>query len=151
VESVAKRKKHETRSDKVRTSQFVQKVQGIIDEDPSKSIRAIGKDFQVSECTVRRIDTTTPKQVKISSDMLWFFSDKKNFDQDQKTNRRNDRRFCADSSDVLRVMHTKFPATVMVLEVVSNKGHVMPPHFFLQGLRVNAAAYIDALETVVKP
>jgi len=34
VESVAKRKKHETRSDKIRTSQFVQKVQGIIDEDP---------------------------------------------------------------------------------------------------------------------
>jgi len=38
VESVAKRKKHKARSDIVRTSQF---VQGIIDEDPSKSIRAI--------------------------------------------------------------------------------------------------------------
>jgi len=48
-------------------------------------------------------------------------------------------------------MHTKFPATVMVLGVVSNEGHVMPPHFFSQGLRVNAAAYIEALETVVKP
>jgi len=33
----------------------VQKVQGIIDEDPSKSIRAISKDLQVSECTIRRI------------------------------------------------------------------------------------------------
>ncbi|EFN86287.1 hypothetical protein EAI_08893, partial [Harpegnathos saltator] len=49
------------------------------------------------------------------------------------------------------VMHTKFPATVMVLGVVSNEGHVMPPHFFRQGLRVNAAAYIEVLETVVKP
>jgi len=38
VESVAKRKKHKARSDIVRTSQFVQQVQGIIDEDPSKSI-----------------------------------------------------------------------------------------------------------------
>ncbi|EFN60862.1 hypothetical protein EAG_00186, partial [Camponotus floridanus] len=49
------RKKHEPRSDKVRTPQFVQQVQGIIDEDPSKSIRAISKDLQVSECTIRRI------------------------------------------------------------------------------------------------
>jgi len=55
VESVAKRKKHETHSDKVRTSQFVQKIQSIIDEGLSKSIRAILKDLQVSECTIRRI------------------------------------------------------------------------------------------------
>jgi len=55
VESVAKRKKHEGRSDTVRTSQFVQQVQGIIDKDPSKSIRAISRDLQVSECTIRRI------------------------------------------------------------------------------------------------
>ncbi|XP_014473452.1 PREDICTED: uncharacterized protein LOC106743775 [Dinoponera quadriceps] len=55
VESIAKSKKHEARSDKVRTSQFVQKVQGIIDEGPSKSIRAISKDLHVSVCTIRRI------------------------------------------------------------------------------------------------
>ena len=48
-------------------------------------------------------------------------------------------------------MHTKFPATVMVLGVVSNEGHVMPLHFFPQGLKVNLAAYIDVLSTVVKP
>ena len=48
-------------------------------------------------------------------------------------------------------MHTKFPATVMVLGVVNNEGHVMPPHFFPQGLRVNSAAYIGVLGTVVKP
>lgn len=47
-------------------------------------------------------------------------------------------------------MHMKVPATVMVLGVVSNEGHVMPPHFFHQGLRVNAAAYTEVLETVVK-
>ena len=84
-------------------------------------------------------------------DMLWFFSYKKNFHQDQKVNRRNDRWLCADPSKVPRVMHTKFPVTVMALGVVSNEGHVMPPHFFLQGLRVNSAAYIDVLGTVVKP
>ena len=32
----------------------------------------------------------------------------------------------------------------------SNEGHVMPPDFFLQGLRVNAAAYIKVLEAIVK-
>ena len=49
------------------------------------------------------------------------------------------------------LMHTKFPATVMVLGVVKNEGHVMPPHFFPQRLRVNAAAYIEVLEAVVEP
>jgi len=82
--------------------------------------------------------------------MLWFYSDEKNFDQDQKVNRRNDR-LCADPSEVPHVMHTKLPATVMVLEVVSNERHVMPSHFFPQGLRVNATAYIAVLEAVVKP
>ena len=50
-----KRKKHKARSDRVRTSHFVQQVQGIIDEDPSKSIKAISRDLQVSECTIYRI------------------------------------------------------------------------------------------------
>lgn len=41
-------------------------------------------------------------------------------------------------------MRTKFPSSVIVFGVVSNDGHVMPPHFFTQGLRVNASACIDA-------
>jgi len=107
VESVAKHKKHETRSDKVRTSQFVQKVQDIIDEDPSKSIRTISKDLQVSECTIRIIhediryksyamrkgqfmsaQTREQRFIRVQrllnklkhpeiSDMLWFFFTKK--------------------------------------------------------------------------
>ncbi|XP_052832121.1 uncharacterized protein LOC128247010 [Octopus bimaculoides] len=44
-------------------------------------------------------------------DVISFFSDEKNFDQDQKVNRRNDRWLCADPSEVPRVMRTKFPAT----------------------------------------
>jgi len=31
----------------------------------------------------------------------------------------------------------------MVLGVVSNEGHVIPPHFFSQRLRANSAAYIE--------
>ena len=58
---------------------------------------------------------------------------------------------CQYPEDVPHVMHTQFPATVMVLSVVSNKGHVMPPHFFEKGLRVNAEEYMKVLRDVVKP
>ena len=50
---VGKRRKHKLRSDIVRTPQFVQQVQDNIVEDPSKSIRAISRDLQVYECTIR--------------------------------------------------------------------------------------------------
>ena len=55
MESVAKRRNHKPRLDTVKTLQFVQQVQDIIDEDSSKSIRAISRDLQVSECTISHI------------------------------------------------------------------------------------------------
>jgi len=67
------------------------------------------------------------------------------------SNRRNDRWLCFYPSEVPTVMHTKFPATLMVFGVVSNEGHVMPPPFFPQNLKINATAYINVLKTVVKP
>ena len=48
-------------------------------------------------------------------------------------------------------MHTKFPATFIVLGEVRNEGHVIPPNFFCQGFQVNAATYIEVLEAVVNP
>ena len=50
-----------------------------------------------------------------------------------------------------RVMKTKFPATVMVFGVVSSKGHIMPPHIFEVGLKVNTKVYLDVLKSVVMP
>lgn len=44
----------------------------------------------------------------------------KNFDQHQKVNQRNDRWLCSDLKDIPVVMHTKFPATMMLLGVLSN-------------------------------
>jgi hypothetical protein len=82
---------------------------------------------------------------------LIFFSDEKNFTQDQKINRRNNRWLCSDPSEVPIIMSTKFPANVMVLGIVSNEGDVMPPHFFPKGLKVNTDEYIKVLEEVVKP
>jgi hypothetical protein len=86
-------------------------------------------------------------KVPAANGQLIFFSDKKNFSQDQKVNRKNNRWLCSDVSEVPIVMATKFPATVMVLAVVSNEGDVMPPHFFGKGLKIN----IKVLRDVVKP
>ena len=50
-----------------------------------------------------------------------------------------------------RVMKTKFPATVMVFDVVSSEGQIMPPHIFEVGLKVNTKVYLDVLKSVVIP
>ena len=54
-----------------------------------------------------------------------------------------------NNRDVSRVMKTKFPATVMVFGVVSSEDHIMPPHIFEVGLKVNAKVYLDLLKSVV--
>ena len=53
--------------------------------------------------------------------------------------------------DVPRVMKTMFPATVMVFGVVSSDGHIMQPHIFEVGLKVNTKVYLDVLKSVVNP
>ena len=56
-----------------------------------------------------------------------------------------------NNRDVPRVMKTKFPAAVMVFGVVSSEGHIMPPHIFEVGLKVNTKVYLDMLKSVVIP
>ena len=56
-----------------------------------------------------------------------------------------------NNRDVPRVMKTKFPATVMVFGVVSSEGHIMPPHIFEDGLKVNTKVYLDVLKSVLIP
>ena len=53
-----------------------------------------------------------------------------------------------NNRDVPRVMK-KFPATVMVFGVVSSEGHIMPPHIFEVGLKVNTKVYLDVLKSEV--
>ena len=53
-----------------------------------------------------------------------------------------------NNGDVPRVMKTKFPAMVMVFVVVSSEGHIMPPHIFEVGLKVNTKVYLDVLKSV---
>ena len=56
-----------------------------------------------------------------------------------------------NNRDVPRVVKTKFPATVMVFGVVSSEGHIMSPHIFKVGLKVNTKVYLDVLKSVVIP
>ena len=39
----------------------------------------------------------------------------------------------------------------MVFGVVSSEGHIMPPHIFEVGLKVNTKVYLDVLKSVVLP
>ena len=56
-----------------------------------------------------------------------------------------------NNRDVPRVIKTKFPATVTVFGVISSQGHIIPPHIFEVGLKVNTKVYLDALKSVVIP
>ena len=56
-----------------------------------------------------------------------------------------------NNRDVPRVMKTKFPATVMVFGVVSSEAHIMLPHIFEAGLKVNTKVYLGVLKSVVIP
>ena len=56
-----------------------------------------------------------------------------------------------NNRDVPRVMKTKFPATVTVFGVVSSERHIIPPHIFEVGLKVNTKVYLDVLKSVVSP
>ena len=56
-----------------------------------------------------------------------------------------------NNRDIPRVMKTKFPATVMVFGVLLSEGHIMPPHIFGVGLKVNTNVYLDVLKSVVIP
>ena len=82
---------------------------------------------------------------------IWFFSDEKNFCQDQRHNTQNNRWLAYSPKDTSRVMQTKFPQTFMVFGCVSSEGDVMPLHFFKEGLRLNSDGYVKMLTTVVKP
>ncbi|KAG0728693.1 hypothetical protein GWK47_031947 [Chionoecetes opilio] len=144
-EGVAERKHHSRRSDTIRNAELVTKLQTMIDEDPSQSMRSIARELHVSEGTVRKcvqedIRYKSYKMRKgqllsakmqenhfkkskrmlnklkhpLEKDMLWFFSDEKNFCQDQTHNSQNSRWLAVCPKDVSRVMQTKFPATVMV-------------------------------------
>ena len=85
------------------------------------------------------------------SNMLWFFSDEKNFSQDQAHNRQNHQWIAMWPNDVPRVIKTKFPNVVMIFGVISSDRDVISPHIFETGLSINTEIYLQVMETVVLP
>ena len=174
------RKARETKRP-IRDAAFIEEIQATVEANPRKSMRAISREKGVSDRTVRQTihedldlksfalrkgQYLTETQMErrfvrasaLLNDMkhetvgyLRFFSDEKNFTQEQKINRRNDRYLADNIEEVPIVMHVKFPLNVMVLAVVSSEGDVMPPFIFEKGVKLNSEVYIEVLNNVVKP
>lgn len=68
--------------------------------------------------------------------MFWFI---KNFNQDQKLNKRNDEWLCVNPREVPSMRHIKFTRSVMVLGVMSNTFY----------LRIKTTTYIKVLDMAI--
>lgn len=145
----------------MRMPEFVHRVKATIDEELMKSTRALMRDLQVDEATIRRV----AHEYLISSRTWWGENgscSREPPDQSQapleeaETSRRarntvvllrwenfvlcpgpegepkNDRWLNETPKEVWPVIHTKFPASIVVLGVVSSEGDVMAPHFFFK-------------------
>ncbi|CAI9733001.1 Hypothetical predicted protein [Octopus vulgaris] len=83
--------------------------------------------------------------------MIWFFSDGKNFCQDQLPNTQNNRWLTCNPCDVPYIMKTEFSQTMVVFGSVSSEGEIMMPHIFEKSLRLNSDGYMKLQETLVNP
>ena len=84
-------------------------------------------------------------------EMLLFFSDQKNFFQDQIYNKQNYCWIAIRSQDVPMVMKTMFPVTVIVFGIMLSERYVMSPYVFETSLRVNTQIYMEVMETTRLP
>lgn len=175
-----KRKEHDPRSDKIRTPRFLAGLKRSLDAHPETPMSKLAQDRNVSRSVisvainhdlgyksyklrVRHLLTAKHKEARVTRGKqlisslkstgryLRFFSDEKLFTVDQSFNKQNDRYICQDPADVPMVFRSKNPAAIMVLVIISSEGHVMPPHFFSVGLKINQQVYLDVLEQVVVP
>ena len=131
------RKCHKKRTDTIKTPEFVQGVAEVVKEDPTKSMGKIAAEVGASRRTVERVvkddlnlkcyvlaqrhllteDQKERRMLRaaalindlkhVSTGMLRFFSDEKNFVQDLKNNRPNDRWLTESPDEVPVVMHCK--------------------------------------------
>ncbi|QQP50608.1 Uncharacterized protein FKW44_011657 [Caligus rogercresseyi] len=78
----------------------------------------------------------------VHNETLWFFSDEKNFTQDQKHNSQTNRCCVRNPHEVPIVAQTKFPAAVMVFGIISSDS---------DGLRLDSEGYVALMRDVVAP
>ena len=100
-----------------------------------KSDRSLLSCLKVTQCSTSEIGAAA--QLMLSTDPSY--------------DSQNHRWIATNNRGVPRVMKIKFPATVMVFSVVSSEDHIIPPHIFEVGLKVNTKVYLDVLTSVVMP
>ena len=79
------------------------------------------------------------------------FADVEKFVFDEVANKQNTLIIAFDPSEVLPVMQSKNPASVMVFAAVASDGKMVPPHFIEAGLKINTAEYLKILKDVLMP
>lgn len=161
----------------LRTEEFRQDVAAAVADNPRTSIRRLGKEFDVSDATMRRTiadlglksyalpqrQLVTPRQRETRVDRcrillnslrrapgVIFFTDEKVFTQDIHINRRNDRilALSIEDRDEHTVFKSKHPASIMCFGLVASDGNKMPLVMFEPHTRLNCAGYIEVLEQV---
>ena len=134
-----------------RTKEFIENVQEIIDETPRGRIWQISRDLGVSHTTVNAC---------VKEDLCRSYSRQTSQILTEKTKNLqvmatgplpSPSKCKSGRFNVHMVMKKKFPAKVMVFGVVSSEGHIMPPHIFEVGSKVNTKVYLIVLKSVVTP
>lgn len=181
VTTNSRRQIHNRSMTRKRNEEFINRLEELVQQDPSQSTRILASKLNVSATTIRRAihedlrcksyrlklhqmlsDNMKIKRLERSSLLLSslkgkasgrirLFSDEKIFCLDAKVNRQNDRWIVKDVKDVPVIGRTKHPSSVHVLMVISSEGHVMPPFFFEKGQAVNTEVYLNVLKDHVKP
>ncbi|QQP50935.1 Transposable element tcb2 transposase [Caligus rogercresseyi] len=151
-----------------RSADFIDRLQTMINDDPSVPMSTLAERLNVHRTTVlhaihedlrcnsyvlrvRQMLSDAMKKKRLercellitslkhrAAGRIRFFSDEKIFCVDAKINRQNDRWIGSDPDEVPIIGRT-------------NEGHIMPPHFFAKGQNVNKEVYLDVMQTVVKP
>ena len=161
------------------TDEFLADLKDKIKDSPTTSQRTMAKELQISRRSIGRAvdilgftsyvrrrrqllsETTMATRVTKGMKLLtWIkhdkgtiriFSDKKMWTVDQVRNSQNDRFLAYCVEEVPPILSTKHPASAMMLGVVASDGNRMPPHWFDKGLKINTEAYLNVMESVVKP
>ena len=90
-----------------------------------------------------------PNHLKNCGGVVHFFIDKKKFVVGKVANWRNFRVIALNPSEVLPIMQSKNPASIMVFGAIASDGNIIPPHFIKVGLKINTVQYMKILERVV--
>ena len=180
AENTVQRSRHSPRSDRKRTKTFLAGLKRTLKSDPSQPMSKLAQKRSVSRSTisravnedlgmksyVRRVRNLLticsralrgekcPKllnHVKHKGGHVRVFVDKKKSVVDEVANRQNTRLIVFDPSDVIPVLQSKNPASVMVFAAVASDGKVLPPHFIKSGLKINTAECLKILKDVLMP